>query len=776
MGLEKRYAIIVGTNSYTDEKLQYSLKDSTDIRKVLVNRCEFKTENIIHLQFDNSSNPPLIEHIYDAFKSIKTKGFTKNMHTFLFYFSGHGKYDSTLNKSFLELSDSESVSIQKILDQINILAGKNNYLFIDACQSGGELDFGTSKSRKIQKKLHYHAEGIYCIFGAAKDQDAFEPSTLQSLKYNISNGYLTHFIIEAINDKDRYTEGFLSAKAIDDYISLKTQLESSFSQVPVSNFNSKGYHPLGVWIDLHEEDTNQIVKDQKVAKNKSQIIEVGEISVGKDVIIFKSISEDYDFQLMELERFSDSCGKNYSFKSNKIILDSSTSLEIIFRSATRVGMNGLIDLYPETFKDKRIQIIQEISDNAKIETLTCSVNHRLKLKKYLHNNNDINYCLHCGRIANFYNVFLIELDSKEFKPNVGFVHKDCLRETDRVFGFRLIDHIDISKRLGNFDFDFWYKLLLKGQGFLRAAKKIKAYSVFSWYPDPAIDISYSYCLRYILQDGSFEYDKKYGSKIEKMSKYLAEIWLAKLKQDIQEFKERNNPLCFTSRKRTGGPYSQLLESKDDDEDILEVEGVEVVKYSRQFESKLFYELDNSIAPLCYIIDKQDRKIVNLLKFAPLLSNPESVDNFVTNWEKGLGFSIDDFELLIIKSDQEFDQIMMSLFEKDLIPVVDPIFDNEFNLVRGIMIQYQERLVMNAPKNNMGLQYLENPIWKSGDIVSVIFPNGGQTKPALGLLLENELENKESERVIIFKPIDDKGKEIDNVGPFVIPSKFIQNRK
>lgn len=271
MGLEKRYAIIIGSNNYSVKKLRYPIKDAIDVSKLLEERCKFLPENI-HLIISEFEKPVDIkEKITEATKKIKAEGFIANMHTLLFYFSGHGVYDKTQDESFIELSDTENLSVNNIYSLIKKLGGKNNYVIVDACYSGGKIDLFSTKS-KVERKLHYSSNGIYCLFGATSNSIALEPTDIQTLSFGIKNGILTHYLINVIHDDSKYLRignsktGILPFKCIDGYVSILTQIQSNFVQIPVTYLGSEGNHPFGI-VELKEKEKKFQISEEL----KSQI-------------------------------------------------------------------------------------------------------------------------------------------------------------------------------------------------------------------------------------------------------------------------------------------------------------------------------------------------------------------------------------------------------------------------------------------------------------------------------------------------------------------------
>jgi tetratricopeptide (TPR) repeat protein len=269
MSLEKRYAIVVGTNCYNDKKLQFTLKDAQDITNILQQRCQFESKNIIKLEIDISYKENIKARIQNAFDEIKGKCFKKNMDTFLFYYSGHGMYDEAESKSYLELSDTERMSIQAIFNEIHQLGGKNSYLIIDACHVGGAIDFNPSSKDKIQRQFHYNSKGIYCLLGSTAQLPSFEPTPAQTIKFDIQNGFLTHFFLEVIKMPEKYTEGILGFSTIQEYSSIKAQIKTGFEQIPVVQTTQvQGTHPFAIWKGAEQE---RVPKIAAMPKNRNAI-------------------------------------------------------------------------------------------------------------------------------------------------------------------------------------------------------------------------------------------------------------------------------------------------------------------------------------------------------------------------------------------------------------------------------------------------------------------------------------------------------------------------
>lgn len=256
-----RKAIITGSIKYIKSPLEYPKKDVEEISKALERRCDFRKEDIISIVHERSSN--------DVDFMNKVEGYCKDIDNnknsiydlVIFYYSGHGFFDTIKNTSCLQISDEYAVTIDDIIDCVTKVKSKNTYLIIDACQSGG-FSLMKQPKGKVERKLSYNSEGLYLLYGTTKDLHAFEATTRDEIKRNIRNSFFTHFIIEALDRKSLYLDNTISIKVIDDYASKKTAQYTDFDQIPTASTQTSGYFPFGFWntaddlVDISEWEIN----------------------------------------------------------------------------------------------------------------------------------------------------------------------------------------------------------------------------------------------------------------------------------------------------------------------------------------------------------------------------------------------------------------------------------------------------------------------------------------------------------------------------------------
>lgn len=424
----------------------------------------------------------------------------------------------------------------------------------------------------------------------------------------------------------------------------------------------------------------------------TEIITQGKFSVGKEVLIIESFIEEYDYMIVELYRFKDDCSIKCKFSSDKITIESGEEWKIIQRFSSMKGMERYIEENKEFFFDKRVVLIPANEIDTVDET-ECAELHKSHIDALLKNNETILNCLHCGKTVD-QGAIIVEIQDEETIAAVGLVHKSCIRPIDRIMGTILIPDDKRNDFLKTFDYKLWVKLMMKGQGLLNSLKASPQMlagrtAVVSWNSGEEYDTDYSYCIKFNLEDGSSSYAYQ-RSRIERLNKASAEHQLQVFEAGMARQKKANDPYCVLSMSKTSALYSQLLTMKRPDEDILEITSVEIAKYSLQI-AKLFDKDLFHYAPMCLVRDKEEETIVNLSNVVPIISDPLRIEEHYKNWVDR-GFELDEIELKIIKSDKDFDNYMRMIFDDGFTPIIDPLFDKNFKLVKGYPVNEYRRMM------------------------------------------------------------------------------------
>lgn len=416
------------------------------------------------------------------------------------------------------------------------------------------------------------------------------------------------------------------------------------------------------------------------------VISHGEFPVAKEVLLIESLEDRFDYMIVELFRFDEDCKMRNSFLGNKKMTEGIPDFTVIGRFATMVGLERFLHDNHELYGEKRIGyfMANNIDD---VEDTDCAELHRTFLKSLMKKNEDPLSCLHCGRVINEPEATLIEVDDLETAAAVGNVHNDCVRRVDRVLGRSNIPVTLTGEHLQYFDYRLWVSLLIKGQGLLNnfkaSSQSFGDIPIIHWNSAGEYDPGYSYCMKFHLKDGSSAYAYQRG-RIQKISKLEGEEKLIVFNNLLLECQNENDPWCFLTVSKHIGQYAQMLKMKQRDDQIVEISGAEIVKYSKLiadlFDNDCFY-----YAPLCFLRDRMSEQIIHISNVVPMISDPLGFDVAVENWKQA-GFELGDVQLHIIKSDQEFDNCVRDIFAADLLPIIDPVLDRNANLVQGIYIE------------------------------------------------------------------------------------------
>ncbi|MCT4580335.1 MAG: hypothetical protein N4A35_02875 [Flavobacteriales bacterium] len=511
---------------------------------------------------------------------------------------------------------------------------------------------------------------------------------------------------------------------------------------------------------------------------KTEVIQEGNFPVAKEILLVELQELDTNYLIMELYRFTDDGKIKHKFKGNKILLHGTDETwTILSRAATFSGIERYIKENEEKLTKEKITIIPANGIETAEETVAAEL-HRKYLINLQEQNHDLLKCLHCDKALNPNNSIIVEIDDLDTRPALGAVHPKCVRVLDRVLGTTKTPEDNRGEYLKEFDYKEWARLMMKGQGMMNQLRESNSLNeknkMILWNGDNKEFRDYSYCLKFNLSDGSSRHMLDRG-RIHRFSKLDAIDIKNDFEENIKKSKSNDNPIGYTSTNFVYGNYNQLLELKSPEESIIEIETVEVARYSKLLEK--IHEHINFYAPICIVRDREDESIFNIGNLIPMISDPLVFLSIVETWNNlDIEFDLDSLELKIIKSDLEFDSYMREFFSCEMVPIIDPLFNKKRELVKGIRVANMHSLTKSETDTRTTKQEFtiaENPKWKKGDKVRVEFPNITDDNYPVGILLEDEVI-LEDERFVIFCPIEN-GKELKEL-TYSIPSKFLVKRE
>lgn len=273
-----RKAILVGSEKYKSSPLNFSIKDVSDLSNILEDKCKFSSDNIYTIQFGKREDEYDFRSKFDAITQEIESNRKNVLDLVLFYYSGHGFYNTEEDVSYLKITDNQDISIIEIIQKIALIKSKNKYIIVDACFSGGISIFNANAKSYFDRKYKFNSEGLYLLFGATSNNMSYEPSLKHQIEKHIRNSYFTFFILEALSDRTKYQDGTISIKIIDDHASRKTAAYTDFMQIPYSSTQTSGFFPLGYWeenqkyVDIRSILTSDVI-EQNSQSNESEIID-----------------------------------------------------------------------------------------------------------------------------------------------------------------------------------------------------------------------------------------------------------------------------------------------------------------------------------------------------------------------------------------------------------------------------------------------------------------------------------------------------------------------
>jgi len=228
MSLGITYALVIAVGNYNNPKhfpvIKFAVKDAQDFIKTLI-EIGVERDDIKPLLDSNATKTAIEQEI----KAI-TRKVTEN-DRIIFYFSGHGAYESRDNyllpvDCYNDDLISTSISIHSLLGILNSSLCERNILFIDCCHSGFEPGEHTKDIDRsfLADKLIYDAKDEEYTVGFASCKSNQISITDPVLK----NSVWTHFLIRALtanveHPHKLYEQGLLYSDKLQDYLNRNTK-------------------------------------------------------------------------------------------------------------------------------------------------------------------------------------------------------------------------------------------------------------------------------------------------------------------------------------------------------------------------------------------------------------------------------------------------------------------------------------------------------------------------------------------------------------------------
>ncbi len=432
------------------------------------------------------------------------------------------------------------------------------------------------------------------------------------------------------------------------------------------------------------ENTEELIKieweeeNTEIAIQKDYVIAFGNCDINREIGI-GNVNENV-ILIMELYRFNDGKKKDsLQYVAPNIMRCGKFSVEILFRCSSRSRIekyitDGGLMHYIDDFKKVIYVPTRDEFDKEKIEVVYDDL-----IKKSISARKECK-CVNCGKAIFDNEAYSIEIDNIECSGQAGLAHKECIRPIDRVLGIAKIPNVGNYGYLKNFDINLWIKLIVKGkQAWGNINSLQQNISPFVIDTDEVFTDG-KYCVRTVLSDSNVRYATNRGA-IHRISRTEAEAFANKLTERYQEAHVLGNPICYSSETYIHGPYEQLLVQLDGKEELLECICAEVAVYNDIIAS-MYNESETYYAPIIYLSVEGEPVIFDGI--FPLITNPLELNYYLGNWKKA-GIVIENYEVNIVKEDNDFILKILSLITNGIRPIVDMVIGKDRKLIKGCVI-------------------------------------------------------------------------------------------
>lgn len=219
----KYYLFVIAIDNYKFWKpLNNAVKDARDLEKVLMEKYNFKRENLYEL-FNEEATP---ENIQAQFDVLKAKG--TNIDNLLIYYSGHGFYDPSFDLGYWvpSLGKTNSGATEtfipndNIRDYIRELKFRHVFLIADACFSGALFANdarGFKEDESLKSRWGLSSGNIEVVSDGKKGENSpFAAYLIKFLKENLQDRIrvetLVEYMIKNVSENTRQEPqgGYLS--------------------------------------------------------------------------------------------------------------------------------------------------------------------------------------------------------------------------------------------------------------------------------------------------------------------------------------------------------------------------------------------------------------------------------------------------------------------------------------------------------------------------------------------------------------------------------------
>lgn len=667
----------------------------------------------------------------------------------IIFFAGHGNMNPQTRRGYWIPYDGTSdpstwIDNSVIKNYIEDLNCRHIWLIVDACFSGLFL----SKTRGyggLQQYAELYEKQSRWVLASGREEKVSDGG----------KGSHSPFCKALLEFLEMNENKYCCVSEIIEYV--KTITENTSRQIPMGSYITNIGHEGGELIlelnhGLYRTELSSTVgiPSSPILRSNMGKYKKNERNIpsGKEILLIKLDTPDHDFIIFENFRFDDNGNKKLSFRDDHVTLSNDTCFNLVQRFSTVNGLYRYIERNDSHLKtDKKIPFIPANKEIEDVEDSLLARGHAIYLKRLLDSNSDIMKCLHCGEKVSTNDGYLIEVDEIGLVENVGNVHAECLRPSDRIIGYSGYPNLS-SSVLRNFDFKSWGEILESGQGLIapiyNGINKLPPVCNLLWNEKHSHNVG-KYCIREYFDNGEIRYVKR-GKEIERFTETEIEDTLKIFNESLRN----DSRIYMVVETKVYGSLDYIERVKEENQTIIAACKYEKCLYSKQLESEMNNKIKNNYAPLALVESNESKQILCISNIVPIISKIEEFEAFTENWKYIIG-ELEGLSIRILKDDQEVDAVIKDLFNDDLSPIINPIFDEENRLKSGVIIISKDELVENRSKDKN---------LHKDDSVRLLFPELGNTgRFPVGKLVSDVFTDQHIGDCVIFQPMED-GKPSD----------------
>lgn len=420
------------------------------------------------------------------------------------------------------------------------------------------------------------------------------------------------------------------------------------------------------WIELEPTRRSDAFFDVLIARD---------IPCGREVIAIRhDKSHKESVAVIEFPRFNPDGTRRARFEAEGCTLRGGVSGPLVARAGT---LDGLAELLKERLSNTDHVTVLE-SPNPRREELEDEPQaraHRAELNRALRRDRLLQ-CVECGQAVAESTVPVVEVDQIDVPFAFGVIHPACARPCHRRSGVIQVPFFARHSRLRGFDLERWARALHRGQAVFQI-NPVSRRATLAWSPPNMMSRSLPSCVRLEFEGGLVQYLTQ-RMRVQRFSETEAET----AARSIQALVGGPDPACISEDTRTFASVSALSRARPTEKPLLLVNAAAARVTVPILDS--YGSCENFYAPLMVVLVGKEQALFTLGGMVVFMTDPLEFDRYHANWLRA-GIVLEEYRIEILATDDEFDNVVASVFGAGMTAIVDPLLASDGRLVGGAPI-------------------------------------------------------------------------------------------